>query len=170
MTAFTTGAFQTDPVQFACLDFEVNGLYILLSDRGDNSWTFHWQFYLHQATNKGTVSHLVNEANSPDWKFETWPSENVAYLTPLLGGLKIAVLDPVLHQAFIDRLAQIPIADSVRYREKITCRVWLKEALYALDDEGYISLTASVEDVETKARNLAIINKSSGARTLTPMT
>lgn len=84
------------------------------------------------------------------------------------GGLKIAVLDPILHQAFFHRLAQIPIVDSARYRERITCRVWLKEALYTLDDEGYISLTASVDDVESEARGLAMKNKSSGARKLVP--
>jgi hypothetical protein len=27
--------------------FEVNGLHILLSDRGDKSYTFHSRFYLH---------------------------------------------------------------------------------------------------------------------------
>lgn len=153
-------------MQSARFDFEVNGLYILLSDRGDKSWTFHWEFYLQKTTKGGTIFNLVNGANSSIWNFETKATENVAYSKSLLVGMKIAVLDPSIHQAFFDRLSQVPIVDSVRYREKITCRVWLKEALYALNDEGYISLTASVDDIEDEATGLAMRNKSSGARTV----
>lgn len=76
------------------------------------------------------------------------------------------MLDPTLHAHFLGRLRQIPIADSVRFRERITCRVWLKEALFALDEEGYIMLTRSVDDIEAEARNLALRNKSLGRRTV----
>ncbi|KAJ6186656.1 hypothetical protein N7519_007957 [Penicillium mononematosum] len=115
------------------LTFETNGLYILVSDRGDKSYTFHWRLYLHQCPT---------------------------------GALKIGELDPILHAHFLERLHQVPIVDSVRFRERITCRVWLKEALFALDDEGYIMLTRSVDDIEAEARNLGLRNKSLGRRTV----
>ncbi|KAJ5420904.1 hypothetical protein N7465_003423 [Penicillium sp. CMV-2018d] len=144
--------------------FEVNGLYILLSDRGDKSYAFHWGLYLHQATSLGFIYHLVNTVNSTTWRFEPKPSQNVADSQALLVALRIGVLDSSLHQHFLDRLYQIPIADSVRFRERITCRVWLKEALFALDDEGYIKLSRGVNAIEAEANTLAIQNKSLGRR------
>lgn len=56
-------------------------------------------------------------------------------------------------------MAQIPIQYSARFREDITCRVWVKEALFALDDEGYIKLTKSVDAIDNEARSEAIKNK-----------
>lgn len=84
----------------------------------------------------------------------------------LLVALKIGVLNPILHEPLLDRLKEIPIAYSTRFHESITCRVWLKEALFALDDEGYTKLTRSVNDIEVEARNLAIQNKSQGKKTI----
>lgn len=148
------------------LTFERNGLYILLSNRGDKSYTFHWCLYLHQSTTSGSIYHLLNGNDPTIWRFEHLPDQTVIYDQALLGALKIGVLDPTLHAPFLERLRQIPIVDSVRFRERITCRVWLKEALFALDDEGYIMLTRSVDDIEAEARNLALRNKSLGRRTV----
>ncbi|KGO42696.1 hypothetical protein PEX1_057320 [Penicillium expansum] len=148
------------------LTFEINGLYILLSDRGDKSYTFHWRLYLHQSAKSGSIYHLLNDIDPTIWRFEHLPDQTVIYNQALLGALKIGVLDPTLHAHFLERLHQIPIVDSVRFRERITCRVWLKEALFALDDEGYIMLTRSVDEIEAEARNLALQNKTLGRRTV----
>lgn len=148
------------------LTFEVNGLYILLSDWGDKSYTFHWRFYLHQNPTSGSIYHLLNDIDPTIWRFEHLPDQSVIYDPSLLGALKIGVLDSILHAHFLERLGQIPLVDSVRFRESITCRVWLKEALFALDDEGYIILTRSVDDIEVEATNLALQNKSLGRRTV----
>ncbi|OQD60804.1 hypothetical protein PENPOL_c020G08343 [Penicillium polonicum] len=148
------------------LSFEINGLYILLSNRGDKSYTFHWRLYLHQNTTSGSIYHLLNDLDSTIWRLEHLSNQTVVFNPLLLGALKIGVLGPTLHAPFLERLRQIPIVDSVRFREKITCRVWLKEALFLLDDEGYIMLTCSVDDIEVEARNLALRNKSLGRRTV----
>ncbi|KAJ5952995.1 uncharacterized protein N7479_011408 [Penicillium vulpinum] len=148
------------------LNFEVNGLYILLSDRGDKSYTFHWRFYLHQSSTSGSIYHLLNDIDPAIWRFGHLPDQTVIYDPLLLGALKIGVLDPTLHAHFLERLRQIPIVDSVRFRERITCRVWLKEALFELDDEGYIMLMRSVDDIEAEARSLALQNKSLARRTV----
>ncbi|KAF7163166.1 hypothetical protein CNMCM5623_008236 [Aspergillus felis] len=148
------------------ITFDVNGLYILLSDRGDKGYTFHWGLYLHQAEDSGYLYHLINETDSSSWRFDPGPSKNMMNSQRLLVALKIGVLEPTLHQALLDRLWQIPIAYSTRFHESITCRVWLKEALFALDDEGYIKLTESVDDIETEAKNLAMRNKIGGTKTV----
>lgn len=162
-TAEDTG--QSD-IDTPYLTFELNGLYILLSDRGDKSYTFHWRLYLHQSPTSGSIYHLLNDIDPTIWRFEHLPDQTVIYDPSLLGALKIGVLDPTLHAHFLERLHQIPLVDSVRFRERITCRVWLKEALFALDDEGYIMLTRNVDDIEAEARNLALRNKSLGRRSV----
>ncbi len=82
----------------------------------------------------------------------------------LLVAVKIAVLDSVLQDALPDRLAQIAVSDSSLYGI-ITCRVWVKQALHELDDEGYIKLTQSVDAVEEEAVEVAMENKPRGRRT-----
>jgi hypothetical protein len=144
-------------------EFEVNGLYILLFKRAKNSWTYHWGLYLHLTTKMGNLYHLVDDGTPGIWRFDPRSEENTGSKESLLAALKIAVLDPSMHRRLLDRLYQVPIADSVRYGEKLTCRVWLKEltcrmwlkeALFALDDEGYITLVKSVESIVQEAIEL----------------
>ncbi|KGO70288.1 hypothetical protein PITC_021070 [Penicillium italicum] len=148
------------------LTFKINSLHILLSDRGNKSYTFHWRLYLHQSATSGSIYHLLNDVDPPIWRFEHLPDQTVIFDQDFLGGLQIGVLDPTIHPHLLERLYHVPVVNSVRFRERITCPVWLKEALFALDDEGYIILTRSVDDIEAEARNLALQNKSLGRRTV----
>lgn len=77
----------------------------------------------------------------------------------LLVATKVAAIDPVLRDALRSRLAEVPIEYSARFREDITCRVWLKEALFALDNEGYIKLIQSVDEIEQESKIVAMTNK-----------
>jgi hypothetical protein len=164
------------------LTFESNGLYILLLDRGEDTFTFHWAFYLAKpkAPNSGgsggegdgIIFHVINPASSTEWIYESKTSKDdgdvlQGYSRRLILALKIAVMDPVLHEPLSDRLAQIPIDSySTRFHENITCRVWVKEALFALDEEGFIKLTASVDAIEAEAMELALRNKARRVRTI----
>ncbi|CAG8023499.1 unnamed protein product [Penicillium olsonii] len=149
-------------------DFEIDGLYVLLSDRGDKSFTFHWGLYLHQSIDSGYIYDLLSDAGSTNWRFDPRPSENVIGSRRVLVALKIGALDSTMHQSLLHRLEQIPLAYSTRFNENITCRVWVKEALFALDNEGYIGITSSVDDLEFEARNLALANKVGRKRTIRP--
>lgn len=71
----------------------------------------------------------------------------------LLAALKIAVMDPILHDPLATRLPQ------VSQTPPVTCRVWLKRALEELDEEGYIELLGSVDRIEEQAADLAFKNK-----------
>ncbi|KAJ5521028.1 hypothetical protein N7463_001481 [Penicillium fimorum] len=93
--------------------FEVNDPYILLSDRGDKSYTFHWRVYLHQIPTSGSTYHLLNDIDPTIWRFEHLPDQHVIYDSSLLTAQKIGMLNPTLHLAFLERLHQIPIVDSV---------------------------------------------------------
>ncbi|KAL5334928.1 hypothetical protein BJX70DRAFT_402126 [Aspergillus crustosus] len=135
-------AFNPHHMEF--LRFETNGLYILLSDHGDTT-TFHWGLYLAKSPVAGETFHLVDRANRIDWRYETKPSQNVGSSNKLLLALKIAVLDPVLHVRFETCMLRIPIQASVRFQEPISCRIWVKDALFALDQEGFIKLKQTID-------------------------
>ncbi|KKZ68517.1 hypothetical protein EMCG_05801 [[Emmonsia] crescens] len=124
------------------LIFDPDSLYILLSDLGD-AYRFHWGILLATTPTSGTIFHLINPdiSNKTLWAYETKCSDMVASSARLLVGVKIAPLEPVLHAAAGDFLKEIPIADSQRFKENISCRVWVLEALYELDNSGFINLS-----------------------------
>lgn len=140
------------------LNFDADGFYILLFDLGD-SYRFHWGLYLAKSPDEGIIFQVINEGNTTTWIYDSKSINPVHHSQRLILALKVAVIEPILHDALGDRLAQIPIEYSARFREDITCRVWVKEALFALDEGGYLNLTTSVDAVENEARSLAIKNK-----------
>ncbi|KAI9038127.1 uncharacterized protein KD926_011261 [Aspergillus affinis] len=150
---------------FSSLD--PTALYILLLDRGD-SYLFHWALYLAKPDSRGMMYHLINpDTTDPTvWKYEMQLITDASYFNRVLLTLKLGVLDPVVHDAVGVRLGEVPIQYSGRFKENMTCRVWLKEALYALDDEGYVELRRSVNEIDTEATHLAMINKSKKAQTV----
>ncbi|KFY81852.1 hypothetical protein V500_11023 [Pseudogymnoascus sp. VKM F-4518 (FW-2643)] len=140
--------------------------YILfLSDIGSER-QFHWGFYLATEPKSGIVYHVINGPQTGDrWQYQTKKSHNVPSSVNLLTAMKIAVIEPLLYEALAARLATVPVEDSSRYG-LITCRVWLKEALHILDDEGYINLTGTVPLVEDEAVETAADNRPRGRRTV----
>lgn len=146
------------------LVFEPNALYILLLDRGD-TYLFHWQLYLTTSALEGTTFHITNGATPTAWQYESSPTKEIPQLRRLLLALKISALEPVLHRALAERLALVPLTlFSTRFREHLSCRVWVKEALFALDDEGYVNLGKSVRDIEEEGKHLAMLNKTKCVR------
>lgn len=147
------------------LPLDENGLYILLFDLGDG-YRFHWQLYLATSTESGTIFHLTNPGANDTWLFEAKPGTDERFSPDLVLATKMAVMEPVLHEALQSRLASVPSGYSVRFRENITRRVWVKEALYALDDEGYITLTNSIDCIENEVVTTAMMNKYHHRRTV----
>ncbi|CAG8930229.1 unnamed protein product [Penicillium salamii] len=132
-------------------DFEINALYTLLTDRGKGAFAFHWRLYLHLSAQCGYIYHLINEDNSTGWRFDPQPSRNFMNSEGLLVALEIDVLSPGSYQLMLDCVGQVRIVYSTRFHENITCRAWLKEALFLLDEEGFINLTLSVKDSKLEA-------------------
>ena len=146
------------------ISFETNGLYLLLSDIGAER-QFHWGFYLAKGPTDGVIFHLISGPQTGNtWQYQTKPSTNVPNSVNLLVAVKIAVMDPGLHDALAKRLTEIPVQPSSRYGP-ITCRVWVKEALEELDEEGYIKLRGKVNDIEQEAIDEAVGNKLRRKRT-----
>ncbi|KAL1873745.1 hypothetical protein Plec18167_006263 [Paecilomyces lecythidis] len=147
------------------INLDPNGLYILLSDIGAE-FRFHWGLYLAKESAYGTIFHVINGPHTGNkWEYQTKSSNRIPYSLNLLLAIKIAVIDPVLHDALAERLAQVPVRDSGRYGP-VSCRVWLKEALEELDNEGYIALKAPVSQIEEDAINDAEDNRARRRRTV----
>ncbi|KAI5787316.1 hypothetical protein EDC01DRAFT_661397 [Geopyxis carbonaria] len=147
------------------LNFEPNSLYILLADRGADI-TFHWSFYLTVSSESGFFFHVLNSALNPnEWAYQTHAMTSTNVPSTVLLAVKVAVVEPVLHDALSERLGTVPLTRSPRYGD-VTCRVWLKEALFVLDDEGYIKLTRDIELIENNAAFEAARNKVKRGRSV----
>lgn len=141
------------------ISFDTNGLYILVSDIGEVS-QYHWGLYLALSSGHGIIFHTVNNRDtSYQWQYQTKASTSVPSSKSLLVALKIAVMDPALHSPLAARLAAVPVIPPV------TCRLWLKRALFDLDNEGYIKLTKEVDDIEIEGIIFAEQSKKEDRRT-----
>lgn len=58
-------------------------------------------------------------------------------------------MDPALHQPLGDTLASVPVVSSLRYGP-LSCRSWVKAALEALDDLGFIKLIKPLNLIESE--------------------
>ncbi|KAI1977181.1 hypothetical protein LOZ53_001725 [Ophidiomyces ophidiicola] len=154
--------FRQDQRGTQTLSLDVNGFYLVLSDC-DRVYKFHWGLYLAKALQYGVVYHIISDSNGK-LILETGPVENPFTFSHIILAIKLADMDPALHEALADRLAEVPVAYSTRFRENITCRVWVKEALFLLDDQGYIKLIREVIALEREAIGAAIVQKIGGTR------
>lgn len=143
------------------LQFDENGLHILLSDIGCDR-AFHWSFYLATAGSSGYVIHMTFNEEKNTWVFEEIYSTNVATSDSLLAAVKIAAIEPDSQHHLISRLRS-----AKRNLQALTCRTWLLNALGELDDEGYISLIESVRYIEAECIGAAVNNKAEGIKSMT---
>lgn len=63
-------------------------------------------------------------------------------------------MGPILHGSLAERPAGVPGI------EPVTCRQWLKRALFGLDNAGFTSLTEGVDDIEMGGSPLAEENRT----------
>ncbi|OAX82948.1 hypothetical protein ACJ72_02699 [Emergomyces africanus] len=167
------------------LPLEPTSLYVLLFDRRE-AYRFHWALFLTathpktpttseggeteeeeeeqgEATTSnppGTLFELTNPnpSNNKLWTYNATILTTLANKHNPLCALKISTIEPLLHEPFQALLGTIPIVPySQRFGEETTCRVWLKEALYELDQGGFIQLLWPVEEIEKEARALGML-------------
>ncbi|KAJ5851983.1 uncharacterized protein N7529_011368 [Penicillium soppii] len=148
------------------LHFEPNSLYIILLDLGA-ACLFEWQLYLASTSTTGRAFQITNDAGPLAWKYKGEVVYDMATSSKLVVALQLGIIGPTMHAALAARLALVPLTVySVRYRESLCCRVWILEALFALDDEGYLDNKKGVREIEQEARQSAILNKSRQTRSV----
>ncbi|KAB8221280.1 hypothetical protein BDV33DRAFT_202520 [Aspergillus novoparasiticus] len=122
-------------------------LYILLQSRSTPS-TFHWSLYTtntHGPLTRGTKHDLTDEkAPRRIWSYNSAPANLLELQSQLvIAAVKVDVIDDVemLRGALEECLGNVPrTAYSSLFREEMSCRVWVKEALWGLDQGGFIDL------------------------------
>ena len=145
------------------LIFEPNSLYILLMDLS-NTFHFEWRLFLASTTTTGQVFYINNDAGSVAWEYKS-EMANMSTNARLVAALEIGVVGSILNSALGARLGLVPLTVySVRYQESLCCRVWVQEALFALDDEGYLNIGKTVKEVQQEGSQLATLNKSRGTK------
>ncbi|OJJ95221.1 hypothetical protein ASPACDRAFT_47967 [Aspergillus aculeatus ATCC 16872] len=147
------------------LNHKPNTLSLHLLDRG-SPFTFHWTLYLTSSPPHGQTFHLINAPGSDLWTFDSQPTEDITHGGRLLVALELGEIEPALHAAMAERLAQVSVGYSTNFREAMTCRIWVKEALFALEEEGYLCLPVGgvqgVDGIEEEARGWAMRNRVAG--------
>lgn len=145
------------------LQLDVNALYIILSTQStSNVW--HWVLYLHISESLGWVFHITN-LGSVTWEYHCHESTDMACSSTAISVVKVADMAPEMHEALqrrigLDGRPVVRLEDTDRFG-RLSCRTWLLQVLYELDDEGYISVRPgySIRDVEQEALALASNNK-----------
>lgn len=144
------------------LPFEPNSLYIILLDLG-GACLFGRQLYLTSTATTGRAFHITSDTCPIAWEYKSEAVYDMATSVKVVIALEIGIVGPIMHVAFAARLALVPLTVySIRYRESLCCRMWVQEALFALDDEGYLNMEKGVREIEQEARRCAIVNKSRG--------
>ncbi|EGX94378.1 hypothetical protein CCM_02649 [Cordyceps militaris CM01] len=144
------------------INFDIDSLYVILSEQSQpNSW--HWGIYLHVDEAGGWIFHIRNSAHEP-WYFEHKRSETIMTSKTIMVALRVAIIRPKdMHgalQSFIGTTqSRIGMADPNQFG-RLTCRTWVMQALYQLDQSGYISIMPgyTVQDIEFEADRSAELN------------
>ncbi|EGX89805.1 hypothetical protein CCM_08058 [Cordyceps militaris CM01] len=148
------------------LHLDVNALYVVLSTQSAGN-ACHWVLYLHISPRRGWAFHITNLA-SPHWEYRCDEAcDDMAASQTVVAAVKVAAdLVPEMHDALRARLGRdarpvVRLEDTPRFG-RLTCRTWLLQALYELDNEGYISVLPgyAVHDVAEEAASLAAANQS----------
>ncbi|RAK74334.1 uncharacterized protein BO72DRAFT_450856 [Aspergillus fijiensis CBS 313.89] len=91
-----------------------NTLSLHLLDRGSPS-TFHWTLYLTTSPPHGQTFHLINAPGSDLWTFDSQTTEDITHGGRLLVALELGEIEPALHAAVAERLAQVSAGYSTNF-------------------------------------------------------
>ncbi|PGH20441.1 hypothetical protein AJ80_03587 [Polytolypa hystricis UAMH7299] len=147
--------------------WELNCLYILLSDRG---WvgTFHWALYLHQADLTGRLYHVVNRDDGI-WKLEVMECANKIRAADLMAAVRIGVILPEFFDMFDKGLSQATIRPhSPRSEEPFSCRTWAMDALIELEQIGLIEIK-DIAGLENETRAVGLMSGNRRMRDIFPV-
>ncbi|OAQ96044.1 hypothetical protein LLEC1_02747 [Akanthomyces lecanii] len=145
------------------LHLDINALYIVLSTQSASK-AWHWALYLHIGPRLGWVFYITN-LGCVRWEYHCDEAADMAYSATAVSAVKIAEMVPEMHEALrrrigLDGRPAAKLQDTEQFGP-LTCRSWLLQALYELDNEGYVSVLpgCSATDVGKEASSLASTNQ-----------
>lgn len=145
----------------ATAEFENNSIYIVLKLRSGGPPDFHWAIFVPTAKPQGILWHATNITGG--WAVETKTNYNLplsmAFCVALrVGSITGAVDDFDTLKATMEGVPGTGVS-SFHTQEVFDCRVWVKDALVALQDAGIINLTVDTSTIEQDAFDKAYQNR-----------
>ncbi|KAF7875103.1 hypothetical protein EAF04_002275 [Stromatinia cepivora] len=132
------------------LQLENNTVYMTLNSRGVPG-TFHWGIFITSSAPDGVHYHATNRFGG--WVPEFRPTTKITQSLTLVIVYKIGIVSSQTRLK-VDQVLEAVPADgsaSLRTGEAFTCRIWTKDALVALHDNGNVTLPADIDTLERQA-------------------
>ncbi|KAJ5951933.1 uncharacterized protein N7479_010346 [Penicillium vulpinum] len=130
------------------------------SDRGAGVG-FHWGLFIPTPTPLGDVWHATNESGG--WNVKPNSSNKVPFSMSLILAYKISSISPSTFGACKGILDVVPYdySHSPNTGEPFSCRVWVKDAIIALQKKGIIVLPQEISLIEVELVKRASLHKLS---------
>ena len=137
---------------------ENNSIYMILSLRGAEPG-FHWGIFVPTDKPEGEVWHATNRSGG--WSLENRTTSGVPDSMSLCLCCKVGSIANQNLSIFNDILRSVSANGnpSPNTQETFSCRVWVKDALSALDNAGLISLRMDTSAIERDAIKEAEANR-----------
>ncbi|EPE09068.1 hypothetical protein F503_06844 [Ophiostoma piceae UAMH 11346] len=123
---------------------EIKTLYITLDSRPE-AGTYHWGLIITDANDEPVLHHASN-TNGP-WSYQRRldnPDESMT----LVAIVRIAKVKSVSEAEQVIQSISASGYPSQRTSEAFTCRIWVKDVLVALEENGVIVLPNDIDNVE----------------------
>ncbi|KAL9115225.1 MAG: hypothetical protein Q9227_001019 [Pyrenula ochraceoflavens] len=129
---------------------EDGSIYVTLSLRGAQPG-FHWGVFVPMKKPKGDFWHAVNYSGG--WSLEIKTTARIATSRSLCLLFKVGTVTNQNWDEFKATLGNVPGTGqpSLNTQEAFTCRIWVKDALVALQNAGFICLTKPIDAIEQAA-------------------
>jgi len=149
--------------------FENSGIYIILSAVPSEAHLFHWGLYI--SVNGGQIYHARNDGPDRTWKVEAKNRDTLIASKSMRLAMKIGTVKSSAQADEADELLRaVPVAKHgeymEKYRERFTCRIWVREALDALNGAKIVQFECSTEDIQDEATSVASRLVMSGVKGL----
>ncbi|OQD76650.1 hypothetical protein PENDEC_c004G02113 [Penicillium decumbens] len=133
-------------------------IYVMLKSRGALPG-FHWLLFIPTTTPFGGERHATNETGG--WNVTPQSSDDAPFAMGLVLAYKIGSISPRAWEACKNVLDAVPYdyTHSPNFSEPLSCRVWVKDALVALQENRIIALPQDLSLIERELVERANLRK-----------
>ncbi|OAL54479.1 hypothetical protein IQ07DRAFT_583769 [Pyrenochaeta sp. DS3sAY3a] len=133
-------------------------IYISLNLRGALPG-FHWLIYMPKHASTGNIWHATNRTGG--WHLEAKSISDVHEPMSFCLAYKIGSIEPKDWSKVNEILLNVDASGDLSpdSSEKFSCRIWAKNAMVRLQQEGFVEGDKSVEEIEEEATRLAEENR-----------
>ncbi|PLB48317.1 hypothetical protein P170DRAFT_437985 [Aspergillus steynii IBT 23096] len=150
------------PKSSIAAQYEDYSIYIMLKSRGALPG-FHWGLFIPTSSPAGELWHATNETGG--WVVTPTSTNEIPFSMALVLAYKIGSISPSGLGAVKNILDNVPynISHSPNTNEPFSCRIWVKDALVQLRENGFM-LLRDVSEIEEELIDRASDHKESVER------